>query len=192
MNDIDQCYRIKLFFEQFGIRACVLNAELPLKSRLHIVDEFNRGSYDYVIATDQTDSLLDEEVSEAEQQTIEGEKEEETIIKKKRVDLKGKSKKTKIDKEYGSSRGLDFKNVQSVINFDLPNTSRAYMHRVGRTARGLGKDGFSLSFVSTDSPDNIKIQKRNDEGNVISRDEYMMHRIEKKQTRMFLLLNDFM
>ena len=33
VNDIDRCYRVKLFLEQFGIRSCVLNAELPLNSR---------------------------------------------------------------------------------------------------------------------------------------------------------------
>lgn len=33
VNDVDRCYRVKLFLEQFGIRSCVLNAELPLNSR---------------------------------------------------------------------------------------------------------------------------------------------------------------
>ena len=33
VNDIDRCYRVKLYLEQFGIRSCVLNAELPLNSR---------------------------------------------------------------------------------------------------------------------------------------------------------------
>ena len=33
VNGVDRCYRVKLFLEQFGIRSCVLNAELPLNSR---------------------------------------------------------------------------------------------------------------------------------------------------------------
>ncbi|XP_004349501.2 ATP-dependent RNA helicase dbp9 [Capsaspora owczarzaki ATCC 30864] len=56
VNDVDRCYRVKLFLEQFGIRACVLNSELPQNSRYHIVQEFNRGVYDYIIATDEHDS----------------------------------------------------------------------------------------------------------------------------------------
>ena len=36
INDLDRCYRVKLFLEQFGIRSCVLNAELPLNSRYPI------------------------------------------------------------------------------------------------------------------------------------------------------------
>lgn len=30
---LDRCYRLKLFLEQFGIPACVLNSELPVQSR---------------------------------------------------------------------------------------------------------------------------------------------------------------
>jgi len=33
VNDVERCYRVKLFLEQFGIRSCVLNARLPLNSR---------------------------------------------------------------------------------------------------------------------------------------------------------------
>ena len=33
VNDVDRCYRVKLFLEQFSIQSCVLNSELPLNSR---------------------------------------------------------------------------------------------------------------------------------------------------------------
>lgn len=33
VNDVDRCYRVKLFLEQFSIKTCVLNSELPLNSR---------------------------------------------------------------------------------------------------------------------------------------------------------------
>lgn len=56
VNTVDRGYRLRLFLEQFGIKACVLNAELPLNSRYHIVEEFNKGVYDYIIATDEADS----------------------------------------------------------------------------------------------------------------------------------------
>jgi len=52
VNTVDSCYRLKLFLEQFSIRSAVLNAELPLNSRLHILEEYNRGIFDYLIATD--------------------------------------------------------------------------------------------------------------------------------------------
>lgn len=37
VNDTESSYRLKLFLEQFHIRSAVLNAELPLNSRLHIL-----------------------------------------------------------------------------------------------------------------------------------------------------------
>jgi ATP-dependent RNA helicase DDX56/DBP9 len=44
------------------------------------------------------------------------------------------------------ARGIDFTAASSVINFDLPTTATAYLHRVGRTARA-GHSGLALSFV---------------------------------------------
>lgn len=52
VGDVDRCYRVKLFLEQFGIKSCVLNSELPINSRLHVVEEFNKGVYDIIVAAD--------------------------------------------------------------------------------------------------------------------------------------------
>lgn len=51
VNDVDKCYKLKLFLQQFFISAAVLNAEVPLNSRIHILEEYNRGVFDYLIAT---------------------------------------------------------------------------------------------------------------------------------------------
>lgn len=55
--DIDRCYRLKLFLEQFGIRSCVLNSELPVNTRIHVVEEFNKNVYDIIIASDEHEVL---------------------------------------------------------------------------------------------------------------------------------------
>lgn len=162
VNTIDRGYRLKLFLEQFGIRCCILNSELPVNSRLHIVDEFNKGVYNLLIATDETNDFTKEEdeaeeegttkkVAENEQQGNSDEKTEnnENVTEESEASHKKSKKnknKAKKDKEYGVSRGVDFRNVACVLNFDLPTTSRAYIHRVGRTARA-GKAGMALSFV---------------------------------------------
>ena len=57
VGDIDRCYRVKLFLEQFGIRSCVLNSELPVNSRIHVVQEFNKNVYDIIIAADDQEVL---------------------------------------------------------------------------------------------------------------------------------------
>lgn len=76
-NNTDNCFRLKLFLERFYINAAVLNSELPLNSRfalpfffffffpffffvshllyrLNIIRQFNMGTFDYLIATDDT------------------------------------------------------------------------------------------------------------------------------------------
>ncbi|RGP62799.1 ATP-dependent rna helicase dbp9 [Fusarium longipes] len=147
VSDIDRCYRLKLFFEQFGIRSCILNSELPLNSRVHVVEEFNRHVYDIIIAADEKNEMLgdEEDPAEAENDTKKGTEDDDAETEAKRP--KKKAKKSKGgDKEYGVSRGVDFKKVSAVINFDLPTTASAYTHRIGRTARA-GQTGMALSFV---------------------------------------------
>lgn len=46
-----------------------------------------------------------------------------------------------------SSRGIDIPNVDIVINYDLPEQSENYVHRVGRTGRA-SKKGQAISFCS--------------------------------------------
>lgn len=46
-------FRLKLFLEQFCIKACVLNSELPAKIRIQTINQFNKGLYDCIIASDE-------------------------------------------------------------------------------------------------------------------------------------------
>lgn len=46
-----------------------------------------------------------------------------------------------------SARGIDIPDVDYVINYDLPDVSENYVHRVGRTGRGV-KKGLAVSFCS--------------------------------------------
>lgn len=58
-----------------------------------------------------------------------------------------------------ASRGIDIDGLDAVVNFDLPNISETYVHRIGRTGRA-GKSGISYSFCSADEKNYVSsIQK---------------------------------
>ncbi|MFB9052974.1 DEAD/DEAH box helicase [Formosa undariae] len=54
-----------------------------------------------------------------------------------------------------AARGIDIDSLDAVINFDIPNISETYVHRIGRTGRA-GNLGMSYSFCSADEKGYIK------------------------------------
>ena len=58
-----------------------------------------------------------------------------------------------------AARGLDIPEVSHVFNFDIPEDSEAYVHRIGRTARA-GRSGCAVTFVGEWDADKLPpIQK---------------------------------
>ncbi len=146
--DVDRSYRLKLYMEQFGIKSCVLNSELPVNTRLHVVQEFNKGLYDILIAADDQE-VIGGVARKSKQDADEGANGNAPAnAPSSDEEIMQPSKKQKVSKssDYGVSRGIDFQNVSCVLNFDIPQTSKAYTHRIGRTARA-GHSGMALSFV---------------------------------------------
>ncbi|XP_068012679.1 probable ATP-dependent RNA helicase DDX56 [Melanerpes formicivorus] len=133
VGTLPRCYRLKLFLEQFGIAACALNAQLPASSRAHILTQFNLGIYDYIVATDEELPALPSKVP-----TRKG--------RKGRKAAAPAAHSRGQDPEFGVARGIDFQDVAAVINFDVPGSVEAYIHRVGRTARA-DKPGTALTLA---------------------------------------------
>ncbi|XP_033122481.1 probable ATP-dependent RNA helicase DDX41 [Anneissia japonica] len=46
-----------------------------------------------------------------------------------------------------ASKGLDFPNIQHVINYDMPDDIENYVHRIGRTGR-CGQTGIATTFIN--------------------------------------------
>jgi ATP-dependent RNA helicase DeaD len=58
-----------------------------------------------------------------------------------------------------AARGLDIPEVSHVINYDIPEESESYVHRIGRTAR-MGREGMAITFVAEwDEKSLAEIQK---------------------------------
>ncbi len=58
-----------------------------------------------------------------------------------------------------AARGIDVSNIEVVINFDLPDKSEDYVHRIGRTGRA-GKKGLAISFATPGQRREIHIIER--------------------------------
>jgi superfamily II DNA/RNA helicase len=43
---------------------------------------------------------------------------------------------------------IDFKHVACVLNYDFPQTTFEYVHRIGRTGRGVDKEGDAITFFT--------------------------------------------
>ncbi|MBI5932128.1 MAG: DEAD/DEAH box helicase [Chloroflexi bacterium] len=58
-----------------------------------------------------------------------------------------------------AARGLDVESISHVINYDMPDTADAYIHRIGRTGRAQ-KTGDAFTLVTDEDEDLIKKLER--------------------------------
>jgi ATP-dependent RNA helicase DeaD len=58
-----------------------------------------------------------------------------------------------------AARGLDIEHVTHVINYDLPNNTEIYVHRIGRTGR-VGRTGRAITFVTPKQRGEIGVIER--------------------------------
>jgi len=54
-----------------------------------------------------------------------------------------------------AARGIDVVGIELVVNYDLPNNSQDYVHRIGRTARA-GMAGRAISFATFDQQKDVR------------------------------------
>jgi len=78
-----------------------------------------------------------------------------------------------------AARGLDVKGVSHVYNYDIPNDSTNYIHRIGRTARA-GEDGIAISILYYRDYDNFSKVLKEQKVNVHKEELPKFERIEIK------------
>ena len=67
-----------------------------------------------------------------------------------------------------AARGLDVDSISHVINFDMPDTADAYIHRIGRTGRAK-RTGDAFTLVTPD-----------DDGMIRKLEKIMGHKLERQ------------
>ncbi|KAJ4366366.1 RNA-dependent ATPase rok1 [Neocucurbitaria cava] len=55
------------------------------------------------------------------------------------------------------ARGVDFRGLNGVVNYDVPNSAAAYVHRVGRTGRAGREGGVAVTFYTQDDIPYVKL-----------------------------------
>ena len=136
VNSIQRCFFVKLFLDLFSMSSVVLNSDLPRDIRNNIIEQFNNNEFNILIATDESTI----------QQTVVPKKLQEMKEQTKLTENEVKMEEENTDENYSVARGIDFQDVSCVINFDCPISLVSYIHRIGRTGRGL-KQGTAITFV---------------------------------------------
>lgn len=82
-----------------------------------------------------------------------------------------------------AARGIDVDGITHVINFEVPNVSESYVHRIGRTARA-GNSGIAISFCDLEEKSYIRdIEKLIGQNITVDRDHpYHSEAVEKSAT----------
>jgi ATP-dependent RNA helicase RhlE len=70
-----------------------------------------------------------------------------------------------------AARGIDVLRISHVINYDMPDTTDAYTHRIGRTGRAE-KTGDAFSFITREDEDTVRSIER------VLGEKIMRHMIE--------------
>lgn len=86
-----------------------------------------------------------------------------------------------------ASRGIDIDYLSHVINYDLPEESETYVHRIGRTGRA-GQEGIAISFCDEESHNHLKgIEKLTGKSiNVVENHKFPMSEEVKKLMETFV------
>ena len=85
-----------------------------------------------------------------------------------------------------SARGIDIPAVGFVVNYDLPDMPENYVHRVGRTGRGMDK-GYAVSFCAPEDEPELESIEQYLGGRI---DEVRLTREEYESTLDFSAEND--
>lgn len=139
----------------------------------------------------------DEEDEDEEEEEEEEDAEEDAVEEEENVSAKGGSKPSKkalpdkpkkmlTNKEvdFSMTRGVDLVGVTAVINADMPASTRAYVHRVGRTARG-GASGTALTICCEGEEGVLKqiLKEQGEEGAEVQKLPLQMKDIERFRYR---------
>ncbi len=129
-----------------GYQVECLHGDIPQKQRNVVMQDFKRGKFPIMVATDVAARGIDVDDVEA---VINYDLPNENEYYLHRIGRTGRAHKHGVSFSLVdvAARGIDVDDVEAVINYDLPNENEYYLHRIGRTGRAH-KHGVSFSLVT--------------------------------------------
>tara|TARA_R110000868_G_scaffold132381_3_gene343289 strand:- start:7612 stop:8871 length:1260 start_codon:yes stop_codon:yes gene_type:complete len=79
-----------------------------------------------------------------------------------------------------AARGIDVSDVTHVINYNLPDDPKSYVHRIGRTARA-GREGIAISFCDETELGLLKDIEKQIKGKIPENTEHPLHGVPARQ-----------
>ncbi len=58
-----------------------------------------------------------------------------------------------------AARGIDIRNLDMVVNYDMPDVAETYVHRIGRTGRA-GNSGTAVTFCMQEEKAMLRAVRR--------------------------------
>ncbi|CAL6336731.1 unnamed protein product [Bathycoccus prasinos] len=142
VKDADEAVRARLFLRKFGVLCVALHSELPANSRAHILEEFNRGVHDVLVAAVEDDSSSNSS-NDGSNARMKKKTQKRKKRRKKNNQRENLKKKGRRRKKKGTRRRRKILNLA----FLAASTLRRYT-RVGRTGRA-GATGVAITFFGS-------------------------------------------
>jgi len=130
--------------------------EQKIKLIINLLEE--RDNYDSILLFTSTKSRIFEIVSSLNRNGFPSHGISSDLDQDKREEVLGKYRAKRIRILVATdvmSRGIDVKEINMVINFDVPHDAEDYVHRVGRTAR-INTKGEAVTLVTPKDMDKFK------------------------------------
>lgn len=130
MRTVHDSSRLSVMLRSLGFPAIPLHGQMPQTKRFGALNRFKAGQRNILVATD------------VASRSVPQRNEPFYPLFLLRCDFSSYSPRV-----LRTIRGLDIPSVDIVINYDVPSSSKDYIHRVGRTARA-GRSGKTVTLVT--------------------------------------------
>ncbi len=141
--DVEENYENKSVEQQY----VYIHQDKKMDALLEIIKDYKNLKCIIFCNTKKMVDVLNDELAKRNYNSISIHSDKRQGDRKKAIDSIKKGSVNILIATDVAARGLDIKNVDYVINYDIPSTSKSYTHRIGRSGRA-GESGKAITLVN--------------------------------------------